>query len=191
MSKTNSEFKEHFTDWEQNPYQRHPKMKLFKIIKKQQEILKIEDFPDLKESFLKQKIKKVNNKDERIKIWQNLVKLDLEGDPSFKKMEGIEYLGKAYNIDCVKYVLGNFKLKDTIQGVLEHSGNPSKEDLIIYGHSINHPTHIGVYQNDGKIISKWGDNGPIIKHDIDKIIWNYGNYFFFSNFKPQIYQNLS
>ena len=148
------------------------------------DLSKIKDFPDLKKRHLKQKIRKINNKDERIKIWQALIWLSHEGVREYlDKIKGIEYLGRTNGIDCMNYTIGDATPKELVQGILEHNGNPEAGDIIIYGHSLNYPSHIGVYQEDGTIKSKWGDNGPIMKHKWNQILPDYGKYAFFSKFK--------
>ncbi|KHO54615.1 MAG: hypothetical protein QT10_C0014G0013 [archaeon GW2011_AR19] len=144
----------------------------------------IKDFPDLKKRYLKQKIGKLKNKDERIKIWQALIWLDREGVKKYwDELEGVKYLDRNRGIDCVKYAIGDATIQELIPGILEHTGNPEPGDTIIYGHSINQPEHMGVYQKDGTVISKWGDNGPLIKHKLEKIHIDFGKYFFFSTYK--------
>jgi len=158
---------------------------LLSLIKANQEIPEINDFSELKKRYLKQKVIKLNNLFERVKIWQNLVRLDHEVDQSLKHMNGIEYLGRDY-IDCVNYAIGSNEFNDVLPGILEHDGNPEEGDIIIYGNSIDQPIHMGVYQSDGKIISKWGDSGPLMKHDLKKIVLGHGKYALFSTFKGNL-----
>ncbi len=153
---------------------------------KDYDLSKIKDFSDLKEKYLKQKIRKLNNKDERIKIWQALVWLNHEGVMEYlDKIDGVKHLGRK-NGDCTDYAIGNSRIQDLIPGILEHDGNPKQGDIIIYGHNINHPTHMGICQEDGTIKSKWGNNGPIMKHRWNQILPDYGKYAFFSTFKEKI-----
>jgi len=143
------------------------------------------DFKDLKKRKLKQKIRKLNNKKERWEIWQALTWLSHEGVSYYlDQIKGIEYLGfPNEEIDCVDYVIEKNKLEELIQGILEHKGEPKQGEIIIYGHNLRRPTHIGVWQEDGTVISKWGDEGPVIKHEWNKIIPDFGNYAFFSTYK--------
>lgn len=154
------------------------------------------DFGDLKKRDLNQKIRKLKNKKERWEIWKSMQWISFEGNLyHLNQIGGIEYKGHIENnnglenFDCVSYAIGDAGLEDIIPGILEHNGNPEAGDLIIYGHgftrnrALRRPTHTGVWQEDGTVVSKWGDNGPVMKHEWNKVIPDFGKYAFFSKYK--------
>lgn len=153
------------------------------------------DFNDLRKRDLKQKIRKLKNKKERWKIWKALMWLEFEGTTKFlDQIDGLKYLeaGKS-GIDCVEYAIGKTKLENIIQGIINHDGNPKPGELIIYGNgftegkSLKNPLHMGVWQKNGKVVSKWGNKGPLIEHEWDKIVPEFGRYSFFSEYNGKIY----
>lgn len=82
---------------------------------------------------------------------------------------------KPSEIDCLTYVIGNERLESLIPYIQAHNGTPCAGDIIIYGYDIQFPKHAGIWQKDGTVVSKWGNEGPIIKHDWNKILLDYGN----------------
>lgn len=137
------------------------------------------DFVDLKEKNLVQRLKKIRNRRERWKIWQGVAFLNCEGIVDYLcRIKGIEILGFESG-DCKKYALGDRDISLIIPGILNHAGCPKEGDIIIYG-TLCQPVHMGLWQRDGTVISKWGDNGPLVKHNWNQVIPEYGKYAFFS-----------
>ena len=86
------------------------------------------------------------------------------------------------NIDCTRFAIGDTKVADLVPGVLQHDGKPEAGDIIIYGHGLKYPTHVGIWQEDGTVESKWGDYGPVMKHKWDHGVPGFGKYVFFSKY---------
>ena len=144
------------------------------------------DFSDLKKKDLKQRVRFNWSILKRRRIWQAMIALYLDDNKKpLDRISGVEVVdyipGK---LDCHAYAVGDgVDDSDIAQGVLEHDGNPNAGDLILYGSSINRPLHIGIWQQDGTVISKWGDIGPVMKHEWDLVIPDYGNHTFFTSYK--------
>ena len=67
------------------------------------------------------------------------------------------------DMDCELYVLGR-ECKDFLLGRFPEIENPEEGDIVLYfekGEGIN---HVGRYQKDGMVISKWGHIGPVLKY---------------------------
>lgn len=143
------------------------------------------DFPDLRKKNLKQKIRKVGNRRERKKILNALIWLDIEGVLDYiNKIEGVEYIEAIpKEIDCFRYIIRERDPKSLVPGILEHKGIPEPGDFVIYGKNLQVPRHIGIWQEKGDVISKWGDYGPVMRHEWNKILPFYGKYMFFSDHK--------
>jgi len=139
----------------------------------------------IKKRKLKQNIIKINNKEERIKIWQALIWLDHEGtDYYLKQIQGINFIERGKRgMDCREYAIKEKTLEDLIPSILEHTGMPKKGEIVIYGNKIYSPKHMGVYLGNNEVISKWGDKGPIIKHQLNQVLLDYGNKVLFSTYK--------
>ena len=155
------------------------------------------NFEDLRAKNLKQEIRKLHNKKTRWQIWSAMNWLSYEGDKSYLEQIGgitpVESLDSVSGyIDCVEFAIGHKDISLLVPGVLQHSGIPQAGDIIIYGrglwsgYGLKHPTHVGVWQNDGKVISKWGDHGPVMHHEWDKVVPDFGAYAFFSTYKGKI-----
>ena len=110
-----------------------------------------------------------------------MILLSYEGVDDINKIDGIKLLGFAKKGDCKYYAIGNKSLDDITPGILNHDGNPKPREIIIYGSLLN-PRHMGIWQEDGTVISQWGDNGPIIRHRWNQVIPDYGKYAFFSTY---------
>jgi len=144
------------------------------------------DFSDLKKEDLKQRVRFNWKLLKRRRIWQAIVALHLNEDKRpLDRISGVELVEYIVgDLHCHAYAVGNgVKDSDLVPGILEHDGNPNAGDLIMYGSSINRPLHIGIWQEDGTVISKWGDIGPVMKHEWDLVIPDYGNRAFFTSYK--------
>ncbi|GEM_PF-5629962 len=141
------------------------------------------DYPQLRKKDLKQKIRPVWNFIERWKIEHAMPWLIYEGSTHLlDKIDDIEFCGSLRgNIDCRQYAIGDRSLKELIPGVLEHNGNPEPGDIIIYGYGIHCPKHVGIWQRDGRVLSKWGDYSPIMLHRWNQVVFDYGFSAFFSD----------
>ena len=139
------------------------------------------DFEDLKKENLKQPIRILKNKKEQREIWQALQWLYHEGVRDYlEKIEGIKYLKSIdKDLDCVQYLLGEEnvqeRIRETIPGILKHDGNPKSGEIITYGFDLNNPTHIGIWQEDGTVVSKLGPSGPVLKHKWNQLPSGFAN----------------
>ena len=81
-----------------------------------------------------------------------------------------QYVAKSKNYDHNTFLP---KDKDYISTL-----NPKKGDLIVYYQKNKCPTHIGIYDDNNKVISKWGAY-HIMRHDINAVPHTYGEYIMF------------
>lgn len=80
------------------------------------------------------------------------------------------YVAKSKNYDRTTFLPKDKEYKKTL--------NPKKGDLIIYYQQNKRPTHIGIYDGQNKVISKWGAY-HVMRHDIDLVPHTYGEYIMF------------
>ena len=48
-------------------------------------------------------------------------------------------------------------------------GQERPGDLVVYTNIMGDLRHAAVYRGDGKVVSKWGGNGPVLEHPIDHV----------------------
>ena len=83
----------------------------------------------------------------------------------------------AFLVDCEFFALKTIGIMKRLQSIFPNSivQSPQTGDIIVYFKKDQpEATHVGRYQEDGKIISKWG-LGPVVKHEIDHVPSMYGN----------------
>lgn len=143
------------------------------------------DFSDLRKGDLKQRVRRMRNWWERLKVERAMAWLMCEDTTHYlDQIEGIEYVECPRNeLDCRHYAIGDAHITDLVPGVLEHNGQPQPGDTILYGHDLNHPGHMGVWQEDGRVRSRWGDGGPVMHHRWNQVPPAFGKYAFFSTYK--------
>ena len=108
--------------------------------------------------------------------WENAAYID--------DIEGLELVDCVpLSQDCRYYAIGDAPITAVVPGILEHDGNPEPGDVIIYGHDLNHPAHMGVWREDGRVRSQWGDGGWVMYHRWNHIPLAYGTRAFFSTYK--------
>ena len=87
-----------------------------------------------------------------------------------------------YEKSCESYALGNNgKLKDEI---FDHfcrvnEGKEKEGDIVVYTDHFGDVQHVGIYEKDGMVISKWGETGPVLKHPVGLVPKSYGEIVFF------------
>lgn len=150
-------------------------------------------FQDLRKKDLSQKVKRLYNFRERWSIWGDLSWLQHEGNSSkIKKRAGVDFLGYVSSeVDCIRFALGDVSAEVLVPGVISHCGIPKEGDIIIYGSGLRNPAHVGIYLKDDYVLSKWGAKGPLMRHKIEKIIPDYGNRYFFSDYKGKDVSNFA
>ena len=142
-------------------------------------------FEDLEKKYLIQEVLSIGNNSERWKIWQALILLDYEGSSErLDNIPGIELLDfPDRQMDCMQYATGHKDISILIDGILDHDGHPKAGDIIIYGYGIKHPVHVGIWHEDGLVISKWGERGPLMKHRWNQVLPDHGKNVYFSTYK--------
>jgi hypothetical protein len=81
------------------------------------------------------------------------------------------------NYQCNEYAIGCLSPKHLMDNAITKDQVPKAGDIIFYvGENANFHgiTHVGVYQKDGTVISKWGD-GPLVWHTVESVPTEYGN----------------
>ena len=143
------------------------------------------DFGHLRKRDLNQKLRKIRNRKERIKVRRAVDWLMIEESARFlgeiPDIEFVKYIFGRY--DCRQYAIGDAQRKEVVPGIIGHDGIPRAGDTIIYGHGLKYPKHIGVWQTDGRVLSKWGDHGPVMLHRWDQVILDFGKYAWFSTYQ--------
>ncbi len=97
-------------------------------------------------------------------------------------------------IDCGAYVLkqlGYTSSQETISVLWAQLRSPapphSGKCIIVY--RFEHKPQIqqhGIYQSDGKVLSKWGANNPVFLHEIQDIPTGYGDLAEFIEITPEL-----
>lgn len=144
------------------------------------------NFPELKEEDLTQKVRKIRfwNAWNRVTVWRAIVAFGYYGTPSrINEVKGLEYICMPGNMDCLEYIVGHNKFNLLIAGIKAHDGKPKPGDLVVYLHDLKHPVHVGQWQEDGKVISKFGDLGPVIKHGWKQVMPEYGDFVLFCKYE--------
>jgi hypothetical protein len=79
--------------------------------------------------------------------------------------------------DCEEWALGTFRIKEYLPDFFREV--PAEEaNFILYLSGKEGVMHIGIIQ-DGSVFSKWGINGPVLKHPRELVPSHYGNYMLF------------
>lgn len=144
------------------------------------------NFPELKEEDLTQKVRKIRfwNAWNRLTVWRAVVSFGYYGTPSrINEVNGLEYISMPGNLDCLEFVTGHNCFDRLIPGIISHCGNPKPGDLILYLSDLQHPLHVGVWQEDGKVVSKFGNLGPVIKHRWKQVMPEYGEFVLFCEYE--------
>lgn len=139
-------------------------------------------YRDIRKSDVRQQLLKMGRKKERGKLWGALTYYTWEGSRRLlNEIEGVTFVGRGEG-DCVQYAIGHRDIRVMLPGIYTHSGIPEAGDLIVYG-DLNRPCHVGIWQEDGSVISKWGDIGPVMRHEWSLVLPEYGKYAFFTSIK--------
>ena len=152
-------------------------------------------FGDLEKRSLNQKIRRIGNIIERCKIQVAMERLG-RGVPQYlNQIQGIEFLkeesvgymkymeNQGQSSDCLRFATGHIDENLMVPGILEHNGIPEAGDIIIYGKNLQNPLHVGIWQEEGNVISQWSDCGPIMIHKWNQIIPMFGRVAFFTTYK--------
>lgn len=97
---------------------------------------------------------------------------------------------RKLNEDCERFAINSITLDEhaSFRHINDFSNvhDPKEGDLVIYMDNrspLYKAKHVGIYQKDGSVISKWGWGGPVLKHPIFFVPTSYGNSIIFSRFK--------
>ena len=121
---------------------------------------------------------RISNLMKRRKLDESLA----SGDLYIRGMPDAEIISPGGNFECSDFALG----KDTDPGIIfpamfSYGNDPVHGDIVAYySDSLGTYTHLGVWQENGKVLSKFGERGPIVIHNIDLVPEVYGNRVFFS-----------
>lgn len=92
--------------------------------------------------------------------------------------------------DCEKYGIGTAGWRHLLLGMFPDVETPIERDTVLYYSEAYGVNHVGRYQKDGKVISKWGTGGPVLKHPIDFVPTIYGDTVFFRRISSEDLQSL-
>jgi hypothetical protein len=99
-------------------------------------------------------------------------------DEWHRHVKGASLVCSAYNgQDCTSYALGRKRANPLLKKFPEID-DPQEGDIALYCIKMQerlYPLHVGIYQKDGTIVSKWGIHGPVLKHPIDSVPILYGS----------------
>ncbi|MBN1896131.1 MAG: hypothetical protein JW789_00200 [Candidatus Aenigmarchaeota archaeon] len=77
---------------------------------------------------------------------------------------------------CNDYALGSLSILAIDEYALKEGDTPKAGDIVVYESSLPlenfRPTHVGVLQEDGTVISKWGSL-PLMKHEKSAVVEEY------------------
>jgi len=116
-------------------------------------------------------------------IYQFLERNEL--NQQLSKVEGVMVIkpeSAAYD-DCFAYVFDIARSSPELNCAIDelvcplNTSKPQEKGCVWYSGGLGgiEVKHIGIVQKDGKIVSKWGDNGPIVRHPLWAIPECYGN----------------
>ena len=76
--------------------------------------------------------------------------------------------------DCEEYALGTVGIRNYLPYLFQEIDKPQEGDIVLYKNPGEGIVHIGRYQKDGSVISKWNTDGPVLKHPLDLVPLSYG-----------------
>lgn len=80
--------------------------------------------------------------------------------------------------DCEEYALGKIGIMGFLPDWFPEVEIPTRNDIVLYSMKTTYneiATHVGRYQEDGSVISRWGVEGPVFRHPIHFVPTDYGN----------------
>jgi len=81
--------------------------------------------------------------------------------------------------DCGEYALITPEVRNYLPHLFPEIEEPEEGDFVLYYSKEEGILHVGIYQGDGSVISKWGTNGPVLEHPIDLVPLSYGESYLF------------
>jgi len=116
-------------------------------------------------------------------IYQFLERNEL--NQHLSKVEGVLVIKPESIVydDCFAYVFDIARSSPELNSAIDdlvrplNTRKPQEKDCVFYSGGLGciEVKHIGIVQKDGKIVSKWGDDGPIVRHPLWAIPECYGN----------------
>jgi len=89
---------------------------------------------------------------------------------------GVELVTPPYQgQNCETYALGTSGIRNVLSGLYADISNPQEGDIVLYHSEENGVVHVGIYQKDGTVMSKWGNMGPVLRHPVDHVPSSYGD----------------
>ena len=83
------------------------------------------------------------------------------------------------DVSCEQYAIGTNGLRHSIAALYPKLDSLKAGDIALYWDEGSGTVHVGRVQEDGSVVSKWGNGGPVLKHPIDMVRSSYGSHVFF------------
>lgn len=94
--------------------------------------------------------------------------------------EGIKVVEPPFHdVSCEQYAISTDGFRHSIAALYPKLGSLEAGDLALYYDEERGTVHVGRIQEDGSVVSKWGNCGPVLKHPIDMVPSSYGSWIFF------------
>ena len=88
-------------------------------------------------------------------------------------------------VSCEQYAIGTNGLRHSIAALYPKLDSLKAGDIALYWDEDRGTVHVGRLQEDGSVVSKWGNGGPVLKHPIDMVPSCYGSHVFFRRIPEQ------
>jgi len=89
------------------------------------------------------------------------------------------------DVSCEQYALGTNGFRHSIAAIYPKLDSLKEGDIVLYWEEDRGTVHVGRMHEDGSVISKWGNGGPVLKHPIDMVPTSYGEWVFFRRIPEQ------
>ena len=83
------------------------------------------------------------------------------------------------HVSCEQYAIGTNGLRHSIAAIYPKLDSLLAGDIALYWDEDRGTVHVGRMQEDGSVVSKWGNGGPVLRHPLDMVPSSYGSYVFF------------
>jgi len=128
------------------------------------------------------------------KAREELQRLALELAPTefIKRLpEGIELVEPPFpGVSCEEYAVGTTGFRHCIAALYPKLDELAAGDFALYYDDDHGTVHVGRIQEDGLVVSKWGNDGPVLRHPVDMVPEDYGWFVFFRRIPEEKLQQL-
>jgi hypothetical protein len=94
------------------------------------------------------------------------------------------------DVGCEQYVIGTNGFRHSIAAIYPKLDSLRAGDIALYWDEDRGTVHVGRIQEDGSVVSKWGDGGPVLRHPVAMVPSSYGSWVFFRRIPEEELCNL-